>query len=396
MQKFIKYMHSSFDNASRNKRELSVVADFNCEIIICDFGPEEGFKKIDGFTVLRRTKSLSENSWVRKAQILFNWFIKEPWYLRSLEADFISCHDLIALLIGWISTWSISGKKPLLVYDSHEFEIGRNTGGKRSKLAQYLIPKVEKYLMNRCAFSIMVNDSIADEVQKIHKLKNRPVVVRNIPNYWDIDSSICKSKRQELLGNLYNNQEMFVLMYHGVVTRGRGIETILKAVAKSEETAAVILGNGETSYIEELKGIAEQLQISRRVIFRPAVEINILWKYVGAADVGMVIGPLVSLSYYYSLPNKLFENIQAETPLIASNFPEISKIINEYDVGLLVDPENVDEIARAIEKMRNDKQLYTQFKLNLKKAKKELCWENERKVLEAAYAKILTQEKSDD
>jgi glycosyltransferase involved in cell wall biosynthesis len=235
----------------------------------------------------------------------------------------------------------------------------------------------------------MVNDSIANEVQKIHKLKEKPVVVRNIPRYWDTDNDVCEKTKKELLGSLYN-QGIFVLMYHGGIVRGRGIETLLEAVAKTEKTVAVILGNGEISYVEQLKGIAQQLQISQRVIFHPAVEIDILWQYVGAADVGMITIPAITQSYYFMLPNKFFENIQAETPLIASNFPEIAKIINEYDIGLLVDPKNVDEIVEAIEKMRTNKKLYNKFKSNLKRAKEELCWENERKALEKAYAKILS------
>ena len=43
--------------------------------------------------------------------------------------------------------------------------------------------------MRRCAFSIMVNDSIADEVQKIHALKQRPVVIRSTPYCWELDEA---------------------------------------------------------------------------------------------------------------------------------------------------------------------------------------------------------------
>ena len=53
--------------------------------------------------------------------------------------------------------------------------------------------------MKRCAFSIMVNDSIADEVQQIHKLKERPIVVRSTPNNWQIDSKACKKVREEFI-----------------------------------------------------------------------------------------------------------------------------------------------------------------------------------------------------
>lgn len=62
-----------------------------------------------------------------------------------------------------------------------------------------MIKYLERFLIKRCAFSIMVNDSIADEVQKIHKLKQRPIVVRSTPEKWTVDPEETKKKRRELL-----------------------------------------------------------------------------------------------------------------------------------------------------------------------------------------------------
>ena len=390
MKKFLKYMLNSYDYASRNKRELSVIKAFNTEILVCDIGSENLTIEVDGYIINRRNNKLSRYSIIRKLQILYNWFIKEPRYLRQKNAHCISCHDLVALFIGWLSTWFIAkSKKPLLVYDSHEFEIERNTYGKRSRLSKLIISKLEKFLMNKCAFSIMVNDSIADEVQRIHGLKERPIVVRNIPNYWNIDESVCRKRRQQFCEQLGIPEDTFIVMYHGGVMPGRGIETILKLTETNKNIAAVVLGYSEKSYLEQLKHMAEELHISKRVLFHSAVNIDDLWQYVGAADVGMVTIPPVSKSYYYMLPNKFFENIQSLTPIIGSDFPEISRIINKYDIGLLVNPENAGEIAEAIEDMRTNREMYTRFKTNLKKAKEELCWENESKVLLEAYKKIL-------
>jgi glycosyltransferase involved in cell wall biosynthesis len=390
MKKFIKYMLSDFNNASRNKRELSVVAKFDCEIIVCAVGKEECVKTIDGYTVFKRTNKLSKNSVVRKFQIVYNWVFKQPQYLRNQNADYISCHNLIALFIGWLSTWFLpKKKKPRLIYDSHEFEIGRNSEGKRSNFAKWIIPKVEKFLMKKCAFNIMVNDSIANEVQKIHKLKERPIVVRNMPNYWVIDDDICVKRRKEICEYLQVSMDTFIVMYHGGVMRSRGIEALLTLLQENKSVVAVVLGDGETSYLDKLRQMAKQLQVSDRVLFHEAVQVDVLWQYIGAVDVGMITIPPVTKSYYFMLPNKFFENIQSLTPMICSNFPEVSKIVNKYDIGMLVNPENINEIIDAVEKMQTNKDMYNKFKSNLKRAKEELCWENEREVVKEAYAKIL-------
>lgn len=102
----------------------------------------------------------------------------------------------------------------------------------------------------------------------------------------------------------------------------------------------------------------------------------------------MMISP-VTKSYYYALPNKFFESIQALTPMIASDLPEMKYLIEKYKIGLTCKPENVQEIYNCVMRMHNDQALYKSCKENLKAAKAELCWENEKRILMKAYRKVL-------
>lgn len=391
MKKFVKYICSSFDNESRDKREISVVSEFNCEVIVCSLGKSEIIETTNQYINHQRENNLSKNNILRKFQIVYNYLWKYPRDLRKQRADCISCHDLKALFIGWLSTsFTKKSKKPSLIYDSHEFEIGRNTIRKRNLLVKFGIKKLEKFLMNRCEFSIVVNDSIANEIKKMHRLKNEPIVVRNIPNYWTMDENICKLKREELCEKFGIPRETFIIMYHGAIVRGRGIEKLIEVTSKTVNVVCMILGQSEKKYMQTLIQLSEEIGVSQKVIFHDAVKNDVLWQYIGAADVGMITIPPVTKSYYYMLPNKLFENIQAQTPVIASDLPEIRKIIDAYDIGLLVDPNNTNQILQAIEKMRANKDEYNRFKRNMEVAKRQLCWENEKSILKDAYAKIFS------
>ena len=97
----------------------------------------------------------------------------------------------------------------------------------------------------------------------------------------------------------------------------------------------------------------------------------------------MMIVPIVR-SHYLCLPNKMFESIQSEVPVIASDLPEMVRVVNEYNIGLTCHPGDTAGIAACIRKMIEDRQMYEGFKTNLAKAKDELCWECEKlKLMEA-------------
>ena len=57
-------------------------------------------------------------------------------------------------------------------------------------------------------------------------------------------------------------------------------------------------------------------------------------------------------------------------------------------IGLTCDPQDISEIARCILLLKEDKKLYEKLEENLKLAKKELCWEEEKKILQEALKKL--------
>ncbi len=385
----LKIVSSAWINESRDKRELSVVKELGADVLVLAKGEKSGvIEQVDGFRVYRMsTRPLGDKipKSISRFISVFTW----AFQVRKLSPQVISGHDIFALLIGYLSTaFMRKDKRPKLVYDAHEFEIGRNA--KRSCVVLWIILLLERFLIRRCAFSIMVNDSIADEVRRIHKLKRRPIVVRSMPENWKIDDKACKQVRQELFQHFGEEEGKILLMYHGMVCKGRGIESLIQTVAYGNHICLVVLGDVvEQSYIDRLREMAEDLGAKNRVLFHSAVPGNELWRYVGAADLSMMMISPVTKSYYYALPNKFFESIQALTPMIASDLPEMKYLIEKYKIGLTCRPENVQEIYNCVMRMHNDQALYKSCKENLKAAKAELCWENEKRILMKAYRKVL-------
>ena len=88
------------------------------------------------------------------------------------------------------------------------------------------------------------------------------------------------------------------------------------------------------------------------------------------------------------MPNKFFENIKSETPIICPFYPAMKELVDRYNIGLTCDPENIEEIAACVERMRTDSSFYELCKKNLKAAKMYLCWENEKQALITAYKQL--------
>lgn len=379
--RFAKVMLCPYKDDSRSKRECKVVKKIGFNVSIYDTSErtDDDISKLynhypypDKFT----------GGIINRSAKFLNWAIR----LRRGNYQVISAYDVSALLIAWMSNvFKFSQRKALLIYDSHEFEYGRNT--QRRKWLSWLVIRVERFLIKRCEQSIMVNETIAEAVKKLHKLKETPIVVRNISPNVVIEPEKCSLRKKELLMPSFSPNTR-ILMYHGVVASGRGISKILDILHQLEDVVFVILGNGKEEYLNELKSQVREKGINRKVCFYPAVSNEILWQYVGAADIGMVNIENISLSYFYSLPNKLFENIQAETPVIGSNFPELKKVINTYGLGLTCDTNSSEDLIKAIKELLNNQKLYSQCKYNATVAKKTLCWENEETILFNFYREV--------
>jgi glycosyltransferase involved in cell wall biosynthesis len=73
------------------------------------------------------------------------------------------------------------------------------------------------------------------------------------------------------------------------------------------------------------------------VHFQPAVPPGEVLRHTQGADVGIHGGENVCLSYYYSLPNKVFEYVLAGVPVLGNDWPEIRRLVVGEGCGWVVE-----------------------------------------------------------
>ena len=107
----------------------------------------------------------------------------------------------------------------------------------------------------------------------------------------------------------------------------------------------IIIGNGPIK--ENLIQKTIKLQISKKVKFLNKVPINELHSYSAAADIGINLLENYNLSKKLASPNKLFEYIHAEIPVLCSDTIENKKILSKYKIGELTNNQ-IDDIRNNI------------------------------------------------
>jgi glycosyltransferase involved in cell wall biosynthesis len=258
-----------------------------------------------------------------------------------------------------------------LVYDSHEFftELPELQG---RSFVRAVWRGIEKNLLPRLAHVYTVSGSIAKAYHDRYGMHMS--VVRNLP-FGD---------RQEMRRpDLLDCNPRRIIIYQGALNAGRGLESMIAAMKYLDHFHLQIFGTGPLE--KELRSLATRLEPDDRITFMGRVPFDELRQHTRQASLGISIEEQLGLNYYYALPNKLFDYIQAGVPVLVSPFPEMKFIIDHYGVGEVLESHDPAILARQVKSMMEDDLKRMEWKKNLSSAADELCWEKEAGKLRDVY-----------
>lgn len=312
----------------------------------------------------------------KKGPLFYAFFnIRLFFYLLFHRVDILHANDLDTLLANYLV--SVLKRKPL-VFDSHEYftevpELQHNP------IAKKIWKTIERFIVPKLKHCITVNQSIALLFKQEYGVDFK--VLRNLPPQ---NKSQQKESRQSL--NLPEDKFIIILQGSGI-NMHRGSEELVEAMQYlHDDFLLLIIGNGDV--VPQLKKMAEEKKLQQRIRFIGRLPYNELKKYTSVADLGVTLDKDTNLNYRYSLPNKLFDYIQAGVPVLSSKLPELEKIIQTYEVGELVDEVTPEAIATKIQYLAENKTKLAWYAHQCQKAALELNWEKEKLVLLDIYSTI--------
>jgi glycosyltransferase involved in cell wall biosynthesis len=347
------------------------IRDWNCDVTI--IGRKSG-DCCDNNSVSFKTKRFRM---IFKRGFLFykSFNLRLFFFLLFHKYDLLVANDLDTLLPNFLIARL---KKLFLIYDSHEYFTGVPEIQNRP-FVRGVWKAIEKYIFPRLKYVMTVSDSIAREYEKEYGI--RPVTVRNCSRN---SAGILPYTRAEL----GINEDHLLLILQGTgINIDRGGEEIVEALNQSENISLLIVGSGDI--IDSLKNKVIEHKLSSRIKFFPKVPWETMMKFTKTADAGLSLDKDTNINYRYSLPNKLFDYISAGIPVVASDLPEVNKILRGYNCGIIVPAVTAKNIAKACVELENNHDLLSQLKKNAALASESINWEKESLKVIEFYSKIL-------
>lgn len=359
--KILHVTHTDVTNDNRIHKQIKFLASHNHFFVSSIFIKSEKYNyenEVTGVKNFSRKFILSRHKWIpRVFRHVFNIFEITFFIILKgfkIKPNVIHAHDTLVLPAATLLAVICKSK---LIYDAHELESKRNG---QNVLMSYGSLFIEKICWKRINKFITVSDSILRWYFKEFSTKDFEVIINSPINQYYKKNNYLREKFKI-------NQNSNVFIYIGYLSNGRGINNILDAFSKTDDKNHIVfLGEGE---LEEK--IKTYCNLNKNIHHHAPVQYDSVINIASSADVGICLIDNTCLSYYFALPNKLFEYIFSGIKVIGSDFPEIKKIITKCNAGVTCENNDIS-LLEAINKIDLKEETINLESLNWKSQEKKL------------------------
>lgn len=366
-------VHSPFDTRIFHKQANSLQEHGYLVSLIAPYDKNENKNNINIIGVKKYNN--------RFLRFFITIFLVLKTALKS-DADVFHLHDPELLLITPI-LYLIKNKP--IIYDVHEHYPNSIMSKKwipkyLKKIVKYIFIFIENILLLFVSGVIYTTPVVGERYIK----KN--VVTKSVDNYPKLDLLNYDLNEK----NIDYNQ----LIYVGGITEIRGLIQVIESISivkkYNKDIKFKIIGEIKSNELKnKIKKLIDELNLNKNIILKEFMP----YEKLGTELAQSAIGIVTYLPYPNNLsclPNKLFEYMATKNVVIASDFPLYRNVINNSNGGLLVNPENPEDIAIKIISLLEDKDLIKQKAMSgYESIKNKYNWNVEKQKLFDLYQKLL-------
>jgi glycosyltransferase involved in cell wall biosynthesis len=205
---------------------------------------------------------------------------------------------------------------------------------------------------------VAVTQGISEGIKELYNIPDEKIVVIENGVNTDLFRPISKGDVK------YGLDEDYYIGFSGSFARWHGLEDLVKSapliLKEVENTKFILVGNGERK--EQIVQMVNDLNLTDNFIFVNRVPYEEVPKYLNIFDVCVIL----KKKNIPGCPLKLHEYMACGKPVIATNTQDF-KALEEYNAGILVDPEKPEEVADAIITLLKNKELREELGKNGRK-----------------------------
>lgn len=144
-----------------------------------------------------------------------------------------------------------------------------------------------------------------------------------------------------------------VVLYQGMLNQGRGLaELVMSASHLPNDVRVIMLGHGPLE--ASLRRMVADAGLEKRVLMPGMVPQAELHRWTALADLGVLILDPINLSKRLAQANKLFEYMAALVPILTTDLPENSRIVDGCECGWLISSWEPRVLAEHVMRILDD------------------------------------------
>lgn len=375
-KKILSISFSDLKRDPRVSRQLSFLNDIDAEIHSAGLSEPTCSQSI--FHLISGNKNFLER--IRNVVLLIThryerYYWSSPYVqsaLKQLEAlhpDIVIANDLETLPLALKLVENHNGK---VFLDAHEYEPGQFTD---RRLYNFLFSKYWDYVSRIYLDSVdamtTVCHGISEKYENVYGVNSR--VLTNAPFLQDLTPSICDA-------------ESIRLCHHGSLSRSRELEKMILLTDLLDERFSLDLMfiQNDPKYLKELRALACHRP---KVKFVPPVTMENIPKFLNAYDIGLYLLSPKTFNCKMALPNKLFEYIQARLAIAIWPSPEMARVIEKSDCGLVSSDFTIESMAEKLNSLSIEE--INKYKENSNVAARNFCAEKNNAVFNTEIFRLL-------
>ena len=245
--------------------------------------------------------------------------------------------------------------------------------------------EMERRLIQQADYIIASTNE--ERTQIIRHCGATPGQVRVIP--CGIDLKLFKPQdQQQARIKLGLGQREPVLLFVGRLDPFKGPDLLLRSAAMMEEKAQIVIVGGRSSQdkdSQQLKELAAQLKISKRVHFinaQPQYKLPVIYS---AADVTVVP------SYHESFGLAAIKSLACSTPVVATRAGGLTTVVHNNQTGFLV-PRCPGFFAERLNSLLQNPSLLKKMSMAARSSVLQFSWKNVANMVEDMYEDVMNEE----